>query len=696
MRTDHPGPSARRALGASLMLALSVLCATGRAQAQSAAHPMDPLGWEEHWIVLDAIRSAGHATDSTRYALVTLREPDKRTAAAWSPGEPFAREAFVIVKQGARTFEAVIDLDAESVVSWTEVEGVQPTWLEEEFGTSAGIALEHEEFRAALARRGYTDLSRIECFGLPLGYFGTPRERGRRLATVECVDTWRARNTFPRLIGGLEALVDMEAGEVIEVTEGEIVPVATADAEFDAASLGSARDTGAPISMEQPLGPGFELDGHTVRWQKWTFHHRMDPRVGTVVSNVRYQDGDRDRSVLYQGHLSEIFVPYMDPAAPFYAYNFLDAGEYSAGGLAAPMEPGLDCPDNSVYFDMIVAGDDGKPGVKRNVSCLFERYAGDVAWRKRSDHLMESRPRRDLVLRFMAVLGNYDYVFDWVFRQDGSIEVVSGATGIDATKPVAQRVANSAGRGAEAVLASTDPAAATGSAAGSGSAGAVAEGWSADRPDAYGRYIADNLVGINHDHFFSFRLDLDVDGPSNSLQIDRLVRRRLPDDHPRKSLWIVEPTLARSEADAKLRIDFERPALWRVINPAVANQLGYPVSYQVVPGSNAVSLMDPDDYPQRRAGFVDHHLWVTPYSRNERFAAGLYPTLSEPGQGLPAWTAASRPIADTDIVVWYTVGFHHVPRAEDWPVMPTAQKSFQLRPYDFFDRNPALDLPARP
>jgi primary-amine oxidase len=667
MGTDHPVPFARHTLGALLTVILAAFSATGTGLAQTAQHPLDPLGWEEHWIVLDAIRSAGHGTDSTRYALVTLKEPDKGAVAAWSPGEPFAREAFAIVKEGTKTFEAVVDLDAESVAGWTEVEGVQATWLEEEFGLSAGIALENEEFREALQRRGYSDLSRIECFGLPLGYFGTPRERGRRLATVECVDTWRARNTFPRLIGGLEALVDMDTGEVIEVKEGEIVPVAAADAEFDAASIGRTRETGAPISMEQPLGPGFEMDGHTVRWQKWTFHHRMDPRVGTVVSRVRYDDGDRARSVLYQGHLSEIFVPYMDPAAPFYAYNFLDAGEYSAGGLAAPMEPGLDCPDNSVYFDMIVAGDDGKPGVKRNVSCLFERYAGDVAWRKRSDNLMESRPRRDLVLRFMAVLGNYDYVFDWVFRQDGSIEVVAGATGIDATKPVAQRVAN-----------------------------ADEEGWSADRPDAYGRYIAENLVGINHDHFFSFRLDLDVDGAANSLRIDRLVKQRLPDDHPRKSLWVVEPTLARSEADAKLRIDFERPALWRVINPAIDNYLGYPVSYQIVPGSNAVSLMDPDDYPQLRAGFIDHHLWVTPYSPNERFAAGLYPTLSEPGQGLPAWTGANRPIADTDIVVWYTVGFHHVPRAEDWPVMPTVTKSFELRPYDFFDRNPALDLPARP
>ncbi|MCK5411807.1 MAG: tyramine oxidase [Gemmatimonadetes bacterium] len=668
MRVHSLGPHRERLQRAfSLLPLILMVSGFGAASGQSAKHPLDPLTWEEHWIVLDAIRTAGHATDSTRYSLVSLQPPAKSEVLAWRAGQPFSRAAFAIVKEGASTFEAEVDLSSESVVSWKEIEGVQPSWLEEEFGASAAIAMENEEFREALHRRGFADLSRIECFGLPLGYFGTPAERGRRLATVECVDAWRTRNTFARLIPGVTAIVDMDAREVLEVRDGDVVPVAVVNADFDAASLGPPRDTGAPISVEQPLGPGFELDGQMVRWQKWSFHHRMDPRVGTVLSAVRYQDGDRSRSVLYEGHLSEIFVPYMDPSAPWYAYNFLDAGEFSAGGLAHPMEPGLDCPENSVYFDMILAGDDGKPRVKRNVSCLFERYAGDVAWRKRSDNLMESRPKRDLVLRMMAVLGNYDYILDWVFQQDGSIEVVAGATGIDATKAVAERVAGESG-----------PA------------------WSADRTDAYGRFIAENLVGVNHDHFFSFRLDLDVDGPVNSLEIDRLVTKRLPDDHPRRSVWVVEPSLAGSEADAKLRIDLEHPALWRVINPTTDNHLGYPVSYQLVPGANAASLLDRDDYPQMRAGFTDYHVWVTPYRADERHAAGLYPTLSEPGQGLPAWTSADRPIRDTDIVVWYTMGFHHVPRPEDWPVMPTVRKSFELRPYGFFDRNPALDLPACP
>jgi primary-amine oxidase len=642
---------------------------------------MDPLTHEEHWTVVDALRESERIDEGTGFTLVTLRPPPKEQVLAWRPGSAIPRAAFAILKVGPDTYEAVVNLASREVESWERIEGVQPTWLDREFGTGAAVVLEDPEFRAALERRGITDYADLACWGLPLGTFDRPERRGRRIATVSCADTHGAR-TFPwnRVVEGLAAYVDMDSREVLEVVDEGIVPMPEVAYRYDDETIDPQRPAPTPISVHQPQGPSFEVDGHVVRWQKWTFHHRVDPRVGLILSDVRYLDGDRSRSILYEGHLSEIFVPYMDPATPWYAFNFLDSGEYSAGGLAKPMTPGFDCPDNAVMFDALVAGDDGKPATTSNASCVFERYAGDIAWRHLDDFsgTTETRAKRDLVVRMIAVLGNYDYVFDWVFQQNGTIEVRLAATGISNVKAVAQELAFAASE-------------ASGMSAADG-----ADALEPNGADAYGRFVAPNLVAVNHDHFFSFRLDLDVDGPSNSLQVDALETVRLAEDHPRKSIWVVEPTIAQREADAKRRLDFERPALWRVINPNSRNGVGYPVSYHLLPRSNALSLMVPEDYPQGRAGFIDHHLWVTPYEPRERYAAGTYPTLSEPGEGLPRWTADNRSIAAEDIVVWYTVGMHHVVRAEDFPVMPVSWQAFELRPFDFFDRNPAIDLPRVP
>ncbi|GAA3331336.1 hypothetical protein GCM10020331_087540 [Ectobacillus funiculus] len=70
-----------------------------------------------------------------------------------------------------------------------------------------------------------------------------------------------------------------------------------------------------------------------------------------------------------------------------------------------------------------------------------------------------------------------------------------------------------------------------------------------------------------------------------------------------------------------------------------------------------------------------------------------YPNQHKGGDGLTKYAQANRNIENEDIVVWYTMGHHHITRPEDWPVMPTAYINFQLKPVGFFDRNPAIDLP---
>ena len=115
------------------------------------------------------------------------------------------------------------------------------------------------------------------------------------------------------------------------------------------------------------------------------------------------------------------------------------------------------------------------------------------------------------------------------------------------------------------------------------------------------------------------------------------------------------------------------------------HRLGEPVGYRLLPGENAVPFAQPDAPVSQRAG-VHHRAPVGDAVRaGERYAAGDYPNQHPGGAGLPEWTAADRPVADRDIVVWYTFGHHHVPRPEDWPVMPVATIGFQLKPVGFFD-----------
>lgn len=654
-----------RAIFVSCVLQLA-LAAALLAQ-EMPAHPLDGLGAEEIRTVGAVVRGSARTDSTAVFASVQLLEPPKAEVLAWEPGLPFGRRALAVVRQGGRTYEAVVDVAAGRLVSWTAVEGHSHVTADE-MREAGRLMRDHPDVRAALARRGLTDLATVECWGGPLGYFDRPEQRGgRRVLEGGCSYVGDAYNSWSREIAGLTALVDIEAGEVLRVEDSGALPLATSDDDFDVASVGPLRPSLAPFEIRQPLGPGFTLDGHQVSWGDWRFHVRVDPRVGAIVSNVGLATDDGVRSVLYQGALSEIFVPYQDSTANWYNRVFLDGGEYADGGLPEPLEPGVDCPEHAVYMSAVFADHDGLPFPRRRVACLFESTVGLIAWRHgyEDTERVDGRPDRRLTLRWNVTAGNYDYLVDWVFHQNGGITVAVGATGILEVRTV--------------------------------------DGISTSGPDAvpaddlrFGRLLAPRVLGVDHDHFFSFRLDLDVDGPANALAVGRLARMELPAEHPRRSVWTVREEIAERESDARLDIDLRRPALWRVVSATARGPLGYPTSYQIAPRSNAYTLLREDDWPQIRAGFSAHHLWVTPYAPEERYAAGDYPTLSDGAYGLPAWTEADRSIRDTDIVAWYTLGFHHVPRAEDWPVMPTAWHSFELRPFDFFPRNPTLDLPMRP
>jgi primary-amine oxidase len=649
----------RRLLAVRRTLAAVVVLALLLAPAAALAHPLDPLTPDEIRAAAQIARAdARFATAS--FASILLDEPAKADVTAWRPGQTLPRQARLVIMTAASVFEAVVDLTARRLLSAVERRGVEPPVMMSEF-EAAKVVLSHAGFQAALASRGITDPAKVFCSPMTAGYFALPELTGKRVIKVGCYDLRRTTtNMWGWPIERLYAMVDLRERRVLSVADAGVVPIADSDQNFTEAAAGTLRPARNPTVMAQPRGRNFTIDGHEITWGNWRFHARIDGRVGTVISLARWQDQAALRSVLYQGYLSEMFVPYMDADYGWYSRTYFDTGEYGAGTMATPLKAGVDCPATAAFLPATFGDDKGEPITTPNALCVFERSSGDPIWRHAEplNQTYEGRSNVELVVRMAAAVGNYDYLFDWVFNDAAEIEARVGATGIDSVKGVATRSMTDATAAADT---------------------------------RYGTLVRPNLVAVNHDHYFNFRLDLDIDGPGNSFNEDKYRAVALPPESPRRSLYVVEPRVAATESEAALNTGHE-PSKFRVINEAKPNGVGNPVSYEILFANHAKLMLDADDWPARRAGFLRRDLWVTPYTPVERYAGGEYMFQSTGSDGLAAWTARDRRIRNQDIVVWVNMGMHHLTRAEDLPVMPTIWHSFRLRPHNFFDRNPAIDL----
>jgi primary-amine oxidase len=205
--------------------------------------------------------------------------------------------------------------------------------------------------------------------------------------------------------------------------------------------------------------------------------------------------------------------------------------------------------------------------------------------------------------------------------------------------------------------------------------------------------VADGVAAPHHQHFFNFRLDLDVDGVNNTVVEQNTAAMPPGPKNPYHNAFVMKEAPLRREAEAQRRLNLASDRRWRVINPSVTNALGQPTGYLLAPGENSLPYAGPNSSVRRRAGFMNSHLWVTPHDPNEIYAAGFYINQSKGGDGLPKWTKANRALEDRDVVLWYTMGVTHLPRPEDYPVMPVHKAGFKLLPVAFFSRNPALDVP---
>ncbi|KAL7177927.1 hypothetical protein ACSBR2_031146 [Camellia fascicularis] len=410
------------------------------------------------------------------------------------------------------------------------------------------LPLTYAPFIASIDKRGLK-LEEVVCGSFTVGWFG--EERTKRVVRVMCYYLDGTVNLYMRAIEGITVTVDLEMMKIKGYYDRLMVPVPKGEGTDYRGSkqkppFGPSVER---IAVLQPDGPSFTIDGHTIRWANWEFHLGFDMRAGTIISLASIYDLDKGEycRVLYRAFVSELFVPYMDLTEEWYYRTFLDAGKYGFGLSAVPLEPFKDCPENAVFMDGYLTGQDGTPGNISNVFCIFERYADDVMWCHTENSIpgavvTEVRPEVTLVVRMVSTLANYDYIVDWEFKQSGSIKAVRT------------------------------------------------------------RWVHTMIT-----YFLIYLLDLDVDGEANSFVKSTLQTTRVRDNRsPRKSYWTVASKTAKTESDARIQLGL-KPSELLVVNPNEKTKVGSPIGYRLIPGLVYNVWVTPYDKSEKWAGglYVD-------------------------------------------------------------------------------------------
>ena len=627
---------------------------------KSTDHPLDPLTLEEIKKTATLVKTKANLGEHLLFETIMLKEPPKDVVLSFTPGDFISRNVFVVVLnyKEEKLYELEICLDSEEIIKSEHIPGVQPAFmfgdLEMDFGQWETKMKHDPRFVEALGKRGITDPDLVMIDPWPISNFGNKEEEGKRLAIGRC---WVRRepgdNGYARPIEGLSPIFDLNKNVITEVQDFGVVPIPPEDGNYAAKYQTQFRTDLKPIEITQPEGPSFVVNGNEVKWQKWSLRIGYTKREGLVIHTIGYEDEGRVRPIIYRAALSEMVVPYGDPTNDHYKKQVFDAGEVGIGRCANSLELGCDCLGEIRYFDVALFDMSGDPTELKNAICMHEEDYG-ILWKHTDNKIGETETRRSrrLVISSIATVGNYEYGFFWYFYQDGGIDYEVKLTGIVNSSALPPGV----------------------------------------KPKN-GTLVAPQVVAHNHQHYFNVRLDMMVDGRENSVYEVDTVTDPISDENVHGNAFSIQKTLIENEKDGVRVVDPFSARYWSVTNHSSKNYMGEPVSYKIAPGENVLPFHHRDAVIMKRAAFMTGHVWVTPFNADEMYAAGNYPQQHAGGDGLPKWMSSNRDLKDQDVVVWYTFGHNHIPRLEDWPVMPVAYTGFSIKPSGFFDRNPALDVP---
>jgi primary-amine oxidase len=408
-----------------------------------------------------------------------------------------------------------------------------------------------------------------------------------------------------------------------------------------------------PLNVVQPEGASFQVSkfsemGHTISWQKWNFKIGFNLREGMVLYDVHY-DG---RPLFYRLSLSDMNIPYADPRHPFHKKAAFDLGDAGAGIMANNLQLGCDCLGSIHYLSAVLNDDSGNPLDMPNVVCIHEQDNG-IGWKHtnyRTGRAVVVR-NRELVIQSIITVSNYEYILAFQFNQAGEIMYEVRATGILSTQPIDEGISV-----------------------------------------PFGTVVHPGVLACHHQHIFSLRVDPMIDGPLNRVVYDEAHAMPRSELNPHGVGYTVSETPITNSGGYDL--DYDANRVFKIQNSTVKNPVnGKPVGYKIHAPPFQKMLADKDSYHYKRAEFADHNIYVTSYRDDELYSGGKYTNQSRGGTGVRSWADRKDNVLDEDIVVWVQFGINHVPRIEDFPVMPVEILKVALKPVNFFEKNPALDVP---
>lgn len=338
--------------------------------------------------------------------------------------------------------------------------------------------------------------------------------------------------------------------------------------------------------LYEPDGKRYTVKGRHVSYMSWSFLFRMDSNSGMQVYDVKFNN----ERIIYELSLQEAAATYSGYYPNPSWNNFLDSN-WAMGKSSYEMVRGVDCPNTATFFDLVHMIGTGKPQTFHNAICVFELNTGLPLRRHYDSNFMGGynfyggMANQVLVLRTVATVYNYDYVFDFIFYQNGVIEVKVAASGY------------------------------------------ILGAFYDSNVSPYSYELHEHLTSGTHDHLINYKVDLDVSGRKNSYEtieigIENITERWFP--NRRRVQKVLKRSVKNTELDAAYKFNFDTPKYLNFVNDAKKNRMGVSKGYRIQLG-NILKQLYPEDWMiTPMMSWSLYQLAVTKYKENETHSSSIY------------------------------------------------------------------------